>query len=346
MINLKQLVLACLSSATLGLMAPAHAQSAPVIRAFTVQQVSELSPGTELEFKLNGTPSGQATVAIEGTSAVVTLSETKAGNYTGAYTISLNDQLTYKSAVKASLRVLTQETHAALDQTLLTASAHNAAVAAATPNPVIDFFGTEQSGLTGGHQITFHVKGTPGAQTTLTLSGSDARIALAETKPGEYSGSYTIRSRDRIKATSVATTTLALGSKTVKVTKALSAQAVQPTLAARQSCESCGVVQSVDMVEVQGDPGYVGAIAGGVAGAVLGNQVGNGDGRTAARLLGAVGGAFAGREIEKRVTKTKRYNVNVKLHSGAVQTVQVNEDPGLKNGQQVKISDGRVVVND
>ena len=106
------------------------------------------------------------------------------------------------------------------------------------------------------------------------------------------------------------------------------------------------MVQSVEVVEVKGEPGYVGAIAGGVAGAVLGNQIGKGDGRTAARILGAVGGAYAGREIEKNLNKDKRYDVTVRLHNGTVQTVQHAEDPGLKNGQQVKIVDGKVVAND
>ena len=87
-------------------------------------------------------------------------------------------------------------------------------------------------------------------------------------------------------------------------------------------------------------------LAGGVAGAVLGNQIGKGDGRTAARILGAVGGAYAGREIEKNVVKQKRYDVSVRLHNGTTQTVQHTEDPGLKDGQQVKIVNGKVVAND
>ncbi len=344
--TIRHLALAWITFLTLGLGLPAHAQTTPIIRTFTVQQVSELTPGTELMFKLNGTPAGNATVALEGSSNVVTLSETSAGNYSGAYTLSLRDQVKFNSPVRATLQVGGKDVQAVLGQTLLTASAHQTALAAATPTPVIDYFGTQQSGLTGGHEITFSVKGTPGAQATLTLAGTDARIKLAEARPGEYSGVYTVRSRDRITDSSVATTSLALGGKTVKVSKALSATAVQPTLAARQSCDTCGVVQSVEVVEVAGEPGYVGAIAGGVAGAVLGNQIGKGDGRTAARILGAVGGAYAGREIEKQVAKEKRYNVNVRLHSGAMQTVQLAQDPGLKAGQPVKIVDGRVLAND
>lgn len=323
-----------------------QAQTAPVIRTFTVQQVTELAPGTELVFKLNGTPAGTATVALDGSTNVVTLSETSVGNYTGAYTLSIRDQLKFNSGVRATLRVGDKDVQATLGQTLLTASAHQAAVNAATPTPVIDYFGTQHSNLSGGYDIAYTVRGTPGAQAVLTLDGTDTRLALTETRAGEYTGRYTIRTRDRIGANSVATTTLTLGNKSVRVSKALSAAPVQPTLAARQSCDTCGLVQSVEVVEVQGEPGYVGAIAGGVAGAVLGNQVGKGDGRTAARILGAVGGAYAGREIEKQVIKDKRYNVTVRLHNGVVQTVQHAEDPGLRNGQQVKIVEGRVVAND
>ncbi|NIC41569.1 glycine zipper 2TM domain-containing protein [Aquabacterium sp. A08] len=335
-----------LSAATALAGTAAWAQTAPVIRTFTVQQVPALTPGTELVFQLNGTAAGSASVTLDGSASVIALSETRAGQYEGSYTLSLRDQVKFNSPVRAALRVAGLETQAALGQTLLTASAHQAALAAAAPAPVIDYFGTQASGYTGGHDIALRVQGTPGAKVALTLAGSDARINLAETQPGDYRAQYTVRSRDRLSERSLATATLTSGSKTVQLQKALSAAPLQPTLAARQSCASCGVVQAVNVVEVKGEPGYVGAIAGGVAGAVLGNQIGKGDGRTAARILGAVGGAYAGREIEKNVAKDKRYEVTVRLHDGTVQTVQHTEDPGLKTGQPVKIVDGRAVAND
>ncbi|WP_157826992.1 glycine zipper 2TM domain-containing protein [Macromonas nakdongensis] len=337
---------ALLLSAVTVLAGSAWAQTAPVIRTFTVQPVAELTPGTELVFKLTGTAAGSATVTLEGSPHTLALSETRAGTYEGSYTLGLRDQVKFNSPVRAALRVAGLDTQAVLGQPLLTASAQQAALAAATPAPVIERFGTQASGYSGGHDIAFEVQGTPGAKVALTLAGSDARIALAETQPGLYSAHYTVRSRDRLSASSLATATLTSGSKTVKLQKTLSAAPLQPTLAARQSCGSCGVVQAVNVVEVKGEPGYVGAIAGGVAGAVLGNQVGKGDGRTAARILGAVGGAYAGREIEKQVVKDKRYDVTVRLQDGSVQTVQHTEDPGFQAGQQVKIVDGRAVRND
>ena len=324
----------------------AWAQTAPSIKTFTVQQVTQLAPGTELVFQLNGTAAAVATVTLEGTATPIALRETRAGQYEGQHTISLRDQIGHQSAARATLALGGQQAQAVLGQTLLTPSAHQAAVAAAAPPAVIDYFGTQASGYTGGHEITFQVRGTPGAQVVLTLAGSDARLTLNETQPGDYSTQYTVRSRDRLSERSLATATLSSGSKSVKLEKALGAAALQPTLAARQSCDACGVVQSVQAVEVAGEPGYTGAIAGGVAGAVLGNQIGKGDGRTAARILGAVGGAVAGREIEKRVVKDTRYDVTVRLHNGSLQTVSHPQDPGLAVGQQVKIVNGQAVRND
>ncbi len=325
----------------------AWAQTAPVVRGFTVQQVAQLTPGTELLFRLSGTAGGAVAVRIDGSDSTVALREVRAGSYEGAYTLSLRDKVVHTSQVRATLRVGTLETQAVLGQTLLTFQAHAAAVVAAMPAPVIDHFASSGSGAySGGHELTFTLRGTAGAQVGVALAGTDARIALAETEPGRYSGSYTIRTRDTITERSVAKVTLTLGGKTAMAEKTLAAPAVQPTLAARQSCAACGVVESVNLVEGEGQPGYTGAIAGGVAGAVLGNQIGKGDGRTVASILGAVGGAYAGREIEKRVVKSKRYDVTVRLHNGTVQTVQHADDPGVKVGQQVRISDGRVLVND
>ena len=324
----------------------ALAQVTPVIRVFSVQQVPALTPGTELVFKLSGTAGGQASVALSGSDNTVTLRETRAGQYEGAYTLSRRDPVKYDSQVQATLKVGERQVQAPLGQTLLTASAHRAAMDAALPAPVVDYFATQSDGYAGGDEIVVTVRGSPGGKASVRLAGSDAMVDLIEQAAGQYSGRYTIRSRDRISATSQATLRLSSGNRSQELSKAINAQPLQPTLAARQSCATCGVVQSVQVVEVPAEPGYTGAIAGGVAGAVLGNQIGKGDGRTVASILGAVGGAYAGREIEKRVVKSQRHDVTVRLHNGQVQTVSHTQDPGLKVGAQVKIVDGVVVAND
>lgn len=229
---------------------PAWAEPTPVIKTFTVQQVSALKPGTVLQFKLNGTSEGDVTLAVDGARQPVVMAETSVGNYTGSYTVGLRDQVTYSSKVQATMQLGSQQAHAVLGQTLLTASAQKAAQAAAAK-----------------------------------------------------------------------------------------------TVSTRQACDTCGVLQSVEEVEVKGEPGYGGMIAGGVAGALLGSQIGKGDGRTAASILGAAGGAYAGREVEKNMKKEKRYNVTVRLNNGSTQTVQMEQNPGLAVGSQVKIVGNGVVSN-
>ena len=324
----------------------AHAQVGPVIRSFSVQQVPALTPGTELVFQLWGTAGAVASVTLSGSDKAVALREARAGYYQGAYTLSRRDQVKFDSQVLATLKLGEGQVQAPLGQTLLTAAAHQSAMEAALPAAVVDYFATQADGYAGGDEIVFTVRGSPAGKASVRLGGSDAVVELTEQSAGEYRGSYTIRSRDRMGPDSLATLRLSTGSRAVELAKPLATDTLQPTRAARQSCATCGVVQSVQVVDVPAEPGYGGAIAGGLAGAVLGNQIGKGDGRTVARILGAVGGAYAGREIEKQVGKTQRHDVTVRLHNGQVQTLSHAQDPGLKVGAQVKIVDGAVLAND
>ena len=101
-------------------------------------------------------------------------------------------------------------------------------------------------------------------------------------------------------------------------------------------CNSCGTVTAVTPVQVQSQQtNPVGVIAGGLIGGILGNQVGGGDGRKLATVAGAIGGGFAGNEIAKRVDAQTVYNVQVRLDSGQVQTLQLKVAPPV--GQRVQI---------
>ena len=109
------------------------------------------------------------------------------------------------------------------------------------------------------------------------------------------------------------------------------------------ACHSCGIVESVRMVEVKGQGSGVGAVAGGIAGALLGNGVGQGNGRTAMTLLGAGGGAYAGNEIEKNTHKSASYRIKVRMADGSLRTLYQREQPSVADGDHVKIIDGRAV---
>ena len=315
--------------------------AAPVIRSLSVDQVAQLSPGTELVFRAAGTANGQLVLNIDGLSNQLGLAETSPGNYAGAYTISIRDKIAFDAKVRATLKVGSQQVSSMLGQHLLTDAEHaKLQAAAAPPPPQISRIETRNSGAySGGHELSFVVDGTPGATVQVSLDGGKSSIALAEERSGRYTGLYTVKSRDQFSATTPAVVTLALADKTVRASKNLAPGATAQTataVAVAPVCEGCGVVTSVTKVKVKGKSNYLGAIAGGVAGAALGNQVGKGDGNTAATVLGAVGGAVAGREIEKRVKSGDRYDVLVKLDNGTSRTVSYENDPGFKSGVKVQ----------
>lgn len=106
------------------------------------------------------------------------------------------------------------------------------------------------------------------------------------------------------------------------------------------ACADCGVVESVNAVEVEGKPTGVGAVIGGVAGALLGNQIGHGNGRTLGTIAGAAGGAYAGHEIEKHERKQLRYDVKVRMDGGSTHVVSSAEKPEWQAGDRVHYRDG------
>lgn len=327
--------------------------NAPVIRSFSVDQVPQLVPGTELVFRATGTPGGTLSLRIDGAAGLITVPEGKPGTYDGAVTISIKDKITYASRVNATLKVGERQTTTLLAQTLLSEPAQAAAVAAANPAPVIARIETRNSGaLTGGHELGFMVNGTAGGKASVSLDAGKTSVALAEEKPGQYAGSYTIKTRDQFTDATPVNVSLALGDKKAAAVKPLAAGALVPVAAAAPAlvagakCDVCGVVESVKKVKIKGKPNYAGAIIGGVAGGALGNQVGKGDGNTAATVIGAVGGAVAGREIEKQVRSKNVYDVAVKMADASVRTVRFEAEPVFKVGAKVKLSGDTLVANE
>lgn len=115
-----------------------------------------------------------------------------------------------------------------------------------------------------------------------------------------------------------------------------------PAIAAPKICRECGVIESVNTVELPGQGSGLGVVAGGVLGGVLGHQVGQGRGKDLATIAGAVGGAFAGNQVEKSVKKKVEYDVLVRLEDNTAQTIHYPSDPGFRAGERVKVVDGQV----
>ena len=109
---------------------------------------------------------------------------------------------------------------------------------------------------------------------------------------------------------------------------------------AQSSCQDCGVVQSVNSFQQQGQSSGVGMVAGGVLGGVVGHQIGSGRGNTVATIAGAGLGAAAGNQVEKN-TKTKTsWAVSIRMDNGALRTFNYSSRPSVVAGDRVKLVDG------
>ena len=330
------------------------AQAAPSIDGFDVEPVAQLLAGSELLFTLYGSPGAAATVRIDGVIDRLPLEEVEAGVYEGSYTIRSRDRITVNTTVTANLRLGNRIDTEVLDESLLVGTASrseakrlsDAAASAATPK-IIRFEVDPAAGLETGAELFFSVAANPGATASVRINGVKGKLSLPEVTPGVYEGAYTINNRDRISATSAAIATVRLGERETSATlgQSLLALAGSKESARRlaKNCGNCGVVEAINVVEVKGKGSYVGKIAGGVLGAVIGSQIGKGRGTTAAEIAGAVGGAVVGNEIEKRVRKTKHYEVTTRLLGGGSQTISYETEPLFRVGDKVRVENGTLV---
>lgn len=358
-----------LSTMTLAV-APVQAQptqysrdASPVIRGFNVDEVRRIVPGAELNFDVYGTPGGRAVLRIDGATRNLQMTETDPGVYQGTYTIGTRDRISAGSAVTANLRVGNRVTSEVLAESVLRGGVRREARQDARQDALLDgrrgdlavipkvnrFDVQGSDDLGAGNELDFTVRGTPNAKVSLAISGARGVFFLPEVRPGEYSGTYTIRNADRIMPNSAVVATIVANGRSTTSTLG------QPLRAGRDSrperrearyCSTCATVEQVNVVEVSGSGGYLGTVGGAVVGGLLGSQVGSGSGRTAAQVAGAVGGAVVGNNIERNSRRNKNhYEVVVRYGNGGTQTIVYENDPGYRTGDKVRVNNG-VLVRD
>ena len=340
--------LALLGGSGAAMAQPAPAANAPRITGFDVEPAAQPVPGNELFFTLYASPGGTARVQIAGAGNLA-LDEVEPGVYEGSYTIRQRDRITATSTATVNLRVGNRVATALLDESLVAgAPAPRRAVPAVAAATIERFDVAPVSSLASGANLFFTIAGTPNGAASVRIAGLRGKLVLDEVRPGVYEGTYDIRERDRLDPQAVATATLAVGAQ--EATRVLgrplvmaSARPVAPIrVADTNSCFNCGVVEAINPVEVKGDGGYVGKIAGGVVGAIIGSQVGSGSGRTAAQIAGALGGVLAGNEIEKRTRTATHYEVVVRLANGGTQTISYEQQPPFAVGARVRVANGQL----
>ncbi len=356
--RLSVFVLALAAALPLTVATHAHAQAAATVTAdsFSVEQVRELTPGTELAFRLTATPGAEVTLQIGGATSGVRLQEIRPGVYEGDYTVRTRDRLTATSLVTARIARDGREMSATLDKSLLRGA----------PSPVqtarIGAFAVNApERIRAGDELKFSLSGVPGGTARVLVEGIATSMPLTEVSRGLYEGGYTVSRRDHLRGNLVATGFLKVGQKEVSQRFVRAPVANTNTNANANAnangCDrsndrhadiagaTCGVVTSVGKTEIaDGDSRNVlGTVAGGVIGAVLGNQVGGGSGKDIARIVGAIGGAYAGNRIQNAREKTTVYRVTVELEDGSTKSFDHAVDPVLQVGARVKIVDGAIV---
>jgi outer membrane lipoprotein SlyB len=351
-----------LTSITLAMPAAAQPQHynrdaarGPVIRGFNVDEVRRLEPGVELNFDLYGSPGGSATLRIEGATRNLTLSETEPGQYEGSYTISSRDRILPNSAVTANLREGNRVATQVLSESLLRGPGDRPRGGPNGPGmaPRVERFDVRgASDLAPGDELTFTLSGTPGAKVEITIAGSRGVFFLPEVRPGEYSGVYTVRRADHLMPDSAVTATIRANGRATTTTLGRPLLAGPPPRSAppvARYCSNCATVETVNVVQVQGNAGYLGTVGGAVVGGLLGSQVGSGNGRTAAQIAGVVGGAAVGRNIDNnnaaKAAPNQRYEVVVRYPNGATKAVTYENDPGLRVGDKVRV-DNNLLTRD
>lgn len=89
--------------------------------------------------------------------------------------------------------------------------------------------------LRPGEELRFTMRATPGASATLQIEGAAAPVAMVETSPGQYEGSYIIRSRDQLTDRTRVTAHVVRNGRTVSAMLSGSLQAGSPDVLATSS---------------------------------------------------------------------------------------------------------------
>lgn len=108
-------------------------------------------------------------------------------------------------------------------------------------------------------------------------------------------------------------------------------------------CQSCGRVTDVHTESRHGKASGVGVVGGAVVGGLLGNMVGGGNGKKLATVGGAVAGGYAGNEIEKSQKSYNVWIVQVQERDGRTRRFERNSDPGLRVGDEVRLTENGFV---
>jgi hypothetical protein len=179
--------------------AQAKARFAPEISSFQVVPSDQLTPGSDLDFTLEGSPRGQASVRLSGINKNIVLREVERGIYQGSYTLSRRDRLGAQPTARATLRVrnVSKVVTQALASSAPPVAVQPPAPATANAALAIERFSVNPvARIEPGAELRFTLFGTPGARASFTIDGVVRDVAMPEVRAGRYEAAYTIRRND------------------------------------------------------------------------------------------------------------------------------------------------------
>lgn len=220
------------ASIMLAVPASALAQPAqPELSSLEVATDDGLNPGATLDFTVEGTPRGQASIRLRGAPRNIVLKETSRGIYTGSYTLRRQDRITESSGVRATLRMRNRSVSA--DYSLPAGIANSSVAVAPTAGLKIDRFSVAPiDKLEPGAELRFTLNGMPGGTAEFDIPGVVSNVPMREVRPGVYEGAYTIRRLDNLAPSRPAVATLRAGNRavTATLTQSLMADAKPPVI--------------------------------------------------------------------------------------------------------------------
>jgi len=184
---------------------------APVVNALQLNADSGLAAGSQLQFTVEGTPRGRASVVVGGSNIVVPLRETSAGVYRGTHTVRRSDQIDANGLMSARITAgqYTTTTRYTYPASFIAWQNNQNAPVQQAAAPRINRFEADARGpLEPGTEVRFVLHGAPGGQASLNIPGIARDVALTENRPGVYRGSYTIRRQDNVEGLKSAAATL------------------------------------------------------------------------------------------------------------------------------------------
>ena len=213
------------ASVMLALPASVLAQPAqPELRSLQVVSDDGLKPGARLDFTVEGTPRGQASLILRGAPGNIVLKETSRGVYTGSYTLRRQDRISESSAVRATLKVRNRNVVA--NYSLPAGIASSSVAVAPTTGLKIDRFSVAPvDKLEPGAELRFSLNGMAGGTAEFDIPGVVSKVPMREVSPGVYEGAYTIRRLDNLAPSKPAVATLRAGNRAVTATLAQSLMA-------------------------------------------------------------------------------------------------------------------------